>query len=104
MSGDLRAALVWAGYDYESDGILATLAAADEPLTATVECPTCRDVVAEPYVDDCPTCHHYGRVRIAAMTEDVLRARLRGVMDRPDYDWLTVDDIVRAIFGETGDE
>lgn len=100
MSGDLRAVLDAANHDRmhakHTARQLAALAAADEPLTAEV--PT----------HDTPSGNSI--IRIVALTEDVLRARLRAA-SRDLAAWtesLTpgqVDAIVRALgFGEAGDE
>ena len=100
---DLRAMLQdrRGGSYLNTEDILAALAAADEPLTATVECNDCG---GDPHrfsdlrIPVCPACDGTGTVRIVAMNEDVLRARLRDV---EVYPWpeRVVDAIVRALFG-----
>lgn len=99
------------------DDILAALAAAEEPLVATVECPSSTHRAAvnvtgpgsEAFLSNptCRDCDGTGTVRIVAVTEDVLRGRLEGLESLLD-EWPEGDDvvdrIVRALLGEAGDE
>lgn len=103
MSGDLRAVLEKWADRFTAKYILDTLAAADEPLTTTVECPMCEGQGYTPEWVPCDCHGDPGTVRIVAMTEDVLRERLRDVEAYP-WSERVIDAIVRALFGEATDE
>jgi hypothetical protein len=111
MSGDLRAVAIDAARRVGTgtvtvDTILAALAATDEPLVATVKCPRTE---GWGYDEErtCSRCHGIGTVRIVAVTEDVLRARLVGLLNTfPEGFWIPeeqADRFNRAIFGGTDD-
>lgn len=115
MTGDLRAVLRAQLGGVIANDALAALAAAPGPLVTTVDtdplgddpvCPSCGAVRGrtESRIDrlGCVDVWHEGfgtcPVRVLAVTEDVLRERLRGCV--MSYE---VDAIVRAILGGDDD-